>query len=448
MKQFDYAARFVGAKSGQSRKSGRQRLALVVFAALFVILFAGFAIAQGIGQPSVPSGAVAIVQHVPDEIGTIGEAEFNRALLQQVAQGKLKKTPKPGGKKYEELKAAALGELLDSIWIQGEAEELGITATDKQIATELAQIKKQNFKTEAAYQEFLKTSHFTQADVNRRVKLQVLSTKIQEVINQKAPAASASEISDYYDASKATQYTTKPTRDVRIVVNKNKLPAQKAKELLDKDDSVASWKKVAAKYSLDPTTKSKGGLQAGLSEEILKGKEPLLGAIFKSPTGVVVGPVNLEGNYFVVEVEKLNPEKIQTLKEVEAQIKSQLTQQISQEFFSEFVSEYQSKWQARTFCASGFLTERCANYVGSGHPSSAPAACYEANPKGGTPKECPAPVQQVAPAIPGSVTVLKPKGEQLPQRPQPEGLKSGEKSLTLPEGVTPGASGAAPPTGE
>ena len=75
-------------------------------------------------------------------------------------------------------------------------------------------------------------------------------------------------------------------------------------------------------------------------------------------------------------------------------------------------------------------------------------ACYEANPKNPA-TECPAPVTQAKPALPGSVTILKPKGEQLAQRPQPEGLKAGgEAGLTLPEGVTPGATGAAPPTGE
>ena len=139
----------MGAKSGQSRKLGRQRLALVVFGALFVVLFAGYAIADGIGQPSIPAGDVAIVQGVPEETGTVSEADFNRALLQQAAQAKLKAPPKPGEQKYEEMKTAALGELLDTIWIEGEAEELGISVTPKQIATELAQIKKTNFKTES-----------------------------------------------------------------------------------------------------------------------------------------------------------------------------------------------------------------------------------------------------------------------------------------------------------
>jgi foldase protein PrsA len=437
----------VGAKSGQSRKLGRQRLALLAFAALFVALFVGFAIADGLGQPSVPSGDVAIVQNVPADVSSISEADFKAALLRQAAQGGLKKPPKPGEKKYEELKSAALGELLDAIWIQGEAEELGISATPKQIATELAQIKKQNFKTKAEYQKFLKTSHFTRADVLARVKLQLLSTQIQERISKEAPAPSSSEVADYYAAAKGSQYTTPETRDVRIVINKDKAKAEQAKSLLDKDDSAASWKKVAAKYSSDPTTKSKGGLQAGISEEALK--EPLKAAIFGGPTGQVEGPVNYEGNYFVLEVEKLNPEKVQTLDEVSSQIKSQLTQQASQEIFSEFVSAYQSKWQSRTYCAADFVIERCANFVGSGHPASAPPACYEANPKGSTPTECPAPVAQTSPARPGTTTILKPQGERLPQRPRPEGLKeSGEEGLTLPEGVTPGATEAPPSTGE
>jgi parvulin-like peptidyl-prolyl isomerase len=435
----------VGAKQGQSRKSaGRQRLALIVFAAVFVVLFAGFAIAQGIGQPSVPAGDVALVQNVPSDISHISEAEFKKALLQQVAQGGLKKVPSPGGKKYEELKKAALGELLDAIWIQGEGEELGISVTQKQIATELAQIKEQNFKEPGAYAKFLKTSHFTPADVNARVKLQLLSTQIQEQITKGAPPASSSEIEDYYNASKATQFTTKPTRDVRIVVNKDKAKAAKAKAELAKDDSANNWKKVVGESS-SPSAKAKGGLSPGISEELLKGA--LKGAIFGSATNEVVGPVNYEGSYFVVEVVKLNPEKVQTLGEVRSQISTQLTQQTQQTFFSEFVSQYQSKWTSRTFCASDFKTERCANYVGSGHPSSAPPGCYEANPKGVPPKECPAPITFNTPALPGTTTVIKPQGERLVQRPQPEGLKeSAEGEVTLPEGATPGAT-EAPPTG-
>lgn len=440
----------MGAKQGQSRRLGRQRLALVLFAALFVILFVGFAVAEGIGDPSVPDGDVALVEHVPDDVGAVSEAEFKRALLQQAAQGGLKQPPKPGESKYEELKEGALGELLDTIWIQGEAEELGIEVTPKQIETELAQIKKQNFKTAAEFQKFLDTSKFTMADVRARVKLQLLSTQIQEAITKKAPPASESEISAYYDTARDTEFTTAESRDVRVLaVSKDKAKAEAAKALLEKDDSPESWKKVVSKYAMSAAAKANGGLQSGLTEELLAGQKALQTAIFGSPTGVVVGPVEVEGNFYVIEVEKLNPAKVQTLAEVKSQIKTQLTQQLAQEVFSDFVAEYQSKWTSRTFCADGFAIERCSNFVGSGHPASAPPACYEADPKSKAPLECPAPVAQAAPALPGTTTLLKPQGERLPQRPRPVGLKeAGEEGLTLPEGATPGAAGAVPPPAE
>jgi parvulin-like peptidyl-prolyl isomerase len=412
----------VAAKAGQrgrggDRAAGRQRLALVLFGALFVLLFIGFAIAEGLTPPSIPSDAAAIVQEVPEEISQVSKKEFDRGIAQQVAQAKLKKPPAPGSDKYEELKKAALSELLDQIWIQGEAEELDISVTDKQVADELATIKKQNFPSPGAYEKFLKESEYTPADILARVRLQLLSNKIQEVVNNQAPKPSSSEIKEYYEAEKGSQFTTKASRDVRIVLNEDKAKVEEAKQALEKDNSPANWKKVAAKYSTDPTSKSKGGLQEGISEEFLQG--PLKEAVFGTATGELAGPVELEKKWILIEPVKLNPEKVQTLKEVESQIEQSLGQEKQQEYFSEFVADYQSKWTSRTYCGDAYLIERCANFKPSGHPANAAPACYEADPK--TPAtECPSPVTPISPALPGSITVQKPKGEPFPQRPLPE----------------------------
>ncbi|HEV2857877.1 MAG TPA: SurA N-terminal domain-containing protein [Solirubrobacterales bacterium] len=444
----------MGAKAGQrgkperDRAAGRQRLGLILFGALFVLLFIGFAVAQGIGSPGVPSGDVAKVEDVPAEFATVSQKEFDHAMEQQVAQAKLKKAPAPGSKKSEELKEAALGELLDQIWIRGQAEELGITVTDKQVEEELAQIKKQSFPSKGAFEKFLKESKFTEEDVNDRVELQVLSTAIQEQVNGEAPAPSQSQVADYYEAEKATQFTEKESRDVRLIINKDKAKVEAAKKELEKDNSPASWKKVAPKYSSDPTSKSKGGLQEGITEEFLKGE--LKEAIFGSATGELKGPVKFETNWILVEVAKLKPAKVKSLAEVKAQIEETLKGEKQQEFFAEFVSDYQTKWQTRTQCADGYVIERCANFTGSGRPANAAPACYEADPK--TPAtECPAPVTPISPALPGTVTPQQPKGEPFPQRPQPE--SAGEETGTeVPAGAVPPAEGGAeaPPaeTGE
>ncbi|TMK56183.1 MAG: hypothetical protein E6G51_11090 [Actinobacteria bacterium] len=429
-----------GAPRGRSDKNaGRQRLALIVFGALFVVLFVGFAVAEGLGSPSVPSGDVALVEDVPDEIGQISEKDLDRAIAQQVAEAKLKKTPQPGSDKYEELREAALGEMLERTWIFGQAEELDVSVTDKQVEDELATIKKSNFGTEKAYQKFLKESNFTEEDVDERVRLQLLSTKVQEAVSASAPPPSEAEVENYYNEQKDAQFTEKESRDVRVVINKDKAKVEAAKKALEDDNSPANWKKVAAKYSIDPTSKTKGGLQEGISEEVVKG--PLKAAIFDTASGELAGPVKFEQNYILIEVVKLNPEKVKSLEEVKSQISSTLSQEQQQEYFSEFVSDFRTKWEQRTYCADGFVIERCSNYVGDGRPANAPPACYEADPK--TPAtQCPAPVTPISPALPGTVTEAKPKGEPFPQRPLPEA--SPEQGEEVP-GAVPGA---APPEGE
>jgi parvulin-like peptidyl-prolyl isomerase len=441
----------VGAKAGQrgkpgrDRAAGRQRLALILFAAIFILLFVGFAIAQGLGSPSVPSGHVAKVQDVPDEIGAVSQKEFDHAMERQVATAKLKKPPARGSKKYEELKEAALKELVEAAWIRGEAEEREITVTNKQVEDKLAQIKKESFPSESAYKKFLKESKFTQEDVNNIIEVQVLSEAIQEQVNAEVPPPSSSEVKSYYEAEKAAQFTEKESRDVHIIVNKDKAKVDAAKKMLEQDHSPAGWKKAATKYSSDPTSKAKGGLQEGVTEEFLQ--EPLKKDIFGSATGELIGPVKYETNYILLEVVKLNPAKVKELPEVKAQIEETLKSEKQQEFFSEFVAGYQSKWASRTYCADGFVIEQCANYRSSGRPKNAAPACYEANPK--TPaEECPAPVTPTSPALPGSVTEQNPKGEPFPQRPRPESSGK-EEGAEVPPGAAPEAApeGAAPEGG-
>lgn len=427
----------MASNTGQGKKSaGLQRLALLAFGALFILLFVILAIAQGIGHPSVPSGSVAVVEDAPDGLSPVTEAKFHRALIQTAAQEQLTPVPKPGEKKYEELKKKALGEIFDSIWIQGQAAEMGISVTKKEIADELVKLKEQAFKTDKEYKEFLKEAHFTIADVNERVTIQVLSGKIQEQVTEEAPQPSKSEIQDYYDAAKSSQYTTPETREIRVIKNKDKAKVEAAKAALEKDDSTKSWAKVAKEYSTD-TTKSSGGLQAGVTEGQLA--EPLGAAVFAAEQGEIEGPLKEPTTYTVYEVMKITPEKVQSLEEVKSQISTQLAEQAKQETFARFVHSYGSRWQSRTFCASNFREEeRCSNFQGTGRPPEADPACYEADPK--TPAEaCPALIPQVKPAQPGTISPVNREGQKLAQRPIPANLKAAapEGATELPPGVVP-----------
>jgi parvulin-like peptidyl-prolyl isomerase len=442
----DQGRRGTSGKGGGTDARGpaaTRRIGLVVFGTAFLILFVVIAIAEGVGDPSIPSGDVILVQDAPGDFGDVTKAEIEHSIETATAQAGEKTPPKPGDPKYEEAKEEAEKFLLEGIWIRGISAERDIEVTDAEVAKELKKIKSESFKSEAEFQKFLKEAHYTPEDVDQRVEIQVLSTRLQEQLKEEGPQPSQSEVEDYYEAAKDTQFTQKPSRDVRLILNQEKKKTEEAFDALSKDNSAANWSKVAKKYSEDPSTKSSGGLRKAISEGSLE--EPLDAQIFETPEGRVEGPIKVPGGYYVFEVVNSTPESAQELKAVEGQIKSTLAQRLEQEFFTDFVSNFNVEWTARTFCDSDYLVERCANYESSGHPATAPPGCYEEDPKGGLPEACPAPVFQLIPALPGTITPLEPRGKPLAQRPRPveEPGKATEGASGLPEGIPP--TGEAPP---
>jgi parvulin-like peptidyl-prolyl isomerase len=394
-----------------------KRLPLIVLGAVVILFIAGYAIFRGLTHPSVPSGDVAVVQDAPAGLSPISKSEFDRVLLQTAAAQSVKKIPAQGTGQYDQLKQGAMNNLLDAVWIQGEAAEMGIGATPTEVSSLLRQTISQNFHSPAEFEKFRTQSHFTPADIRERIKLQILSNKIQAQVLKGVPQASDSQVTQYYNEAKS-QFQQPASRDVRLVLNKDKAKVDAARTALEKDSSVASWTKVAAQYSTDPSSKSNGGLRPSLTQGLVE--QPLDSAIFSAAQGQISDIVKTPLGYYVFEVEKVTPARTVPLNSsTRQQISSQLNQQAQQNAFSTFVNDFGSRWQARTFCAPGYVIDRCGNFSGTAHPSTAPPTCYQANPKGGRPAACPAPVHQLAPALPGTVSIVTPQGSRLPQRPIP-----------------------------
>ena len=124
-----------------------KRLGLLIFGALLVALFAIVAVAQGIGDPSIPSDAIAVVDGAPN--GTVTQDDFDRALAQTAAQQGIKEIPKTTDPQYQPLADAAESDLLLARWVQGEAAERGIAPTDREIDDELSKVKTQQFGCKA-----------------------------------------------------------------------------------------------------------------------------------------------------------------------------------------------------------------------------------------------------------------------------------------------------------
>lgn len=427
------------AGSGPPDREAVRRFGLAVFGGAFVLLFAIVAIAEGVGHPDPSGEEVAVVEDVPGEAGTITRQELDRTIRQTALQSGLREVPERGGEQYEEMRETALNTLLDIAWVEGQAEEMGIDVGEERLEEELEGIKQESFESEAEFDEFVKESGFSDAEVDELLRVQILSEDIQEQLLSEAPSPSGGEIEAYYEAAKGDQFTREPNRDVRTILNEDRETIERVRERLSEDSSDEAWERLAKRFSEEEATKREGGLQEDLVEGALE--EPLDEAVFETPEGELEGPIETSEGFYVFEVEETTPEEVQSLEEVEQQIEQQLAQQLEQSSFNEFVEGFGAKWASRTYCAPEFVTERCANFAGDPHPETAPPGCYEASPEGGRPEDCPAPVFQLVPALPGTISPLEPGGTQLAQRPRPAGLEEGGAE------AQPGLGGFAPPPG-
>ncbi len=141
---------------------------------------------------SVPSGAVAIVAEAED--GTVTQEDFDAALNRVVIGQGVEEAPPTSDPEYQTYLDTAMAELLNEIWIQGEAAERGIELTETEIEQRTAQLVSQNFKDDQEFEDFAVEQQLCTEEelaageavdcegVQDRVRAQLLAEAIQEEV--------------------------------------------------------------------------------------------------------------------------------------------------------------------------------------------------------------------------------------------------------------------------
>jgi foldase protein PrsA len=257
---------------------------------------------------------------------------------------------------YKSLQTEVLGFLISSQWVIGEAASLGVKLSDKEVHKEFTKIRTTEFPKASEFEKFLATSGQTVSDLLLRVKLNLLSQKIQKQIVKNKSKVTQAEIAKYYNENKS-RYGTPEKRNVRIILTKTEAAASSAKKEVESSKNFAA---VAKKDSIDPTSKADGGLL----KEVVKGEEEkaLDTAIFSAAKNVLGGPIKTPFGYYVYEVLSVTPGSQQPLAKVQSTIKEQLIATGQQSALSKFVKEFKKKWTAKTECRSGYVVADCKAY--------------------------------------------------------------------------------------
>ena len=176
------------------------RTLALLLAALAVILVVS---ACG-SSDDVPKGSVATVD---GEAVTKAQLDDLLARVKKTYESNQREYPKAGSEQYQALQTQAVAYLVQKVEYDHEADRLGLTVSQKEIADRIAKVKKDLFKgKEAAFEKQLKDQGYTPATFRDDVRQQILSEKLSAQVGKDVKVTNA-DVQKYYEQNK-TQYTT------------------------------------------------------------------------------------------------------------------------------------------------------------------------------------------------------------------------------------------------
>jgi len=292
----------------------------------------------GGGSSKLDDSDVAVVagQHVT-------KSTFDELMSQQkrslTSQGQV--FPKAGTAAYSSLRTQVLTVLIQNAEFESEAGKLGVKVSDKDVQSQLDQVKKQYFGgDDKRYQQELKKQGYTDAAVRNQIRNQLLAQRLFDKVTASVKATDK-QVHAYYVAHK-DQYP--PTRDVEeILVGKNK--ESLARSIYSQVKGGADFAKLAKKYSQDPGSKNIGGKYTAKKGQDVPEFDA---AVFSNAKkGTLLQPVSTKQyGWFVIKL--LGDAKPTPEAQVAPTISAQLEQQDRNQEMTDWVSKI-----TKSYCKGG-----------------------------------------------------------------------------------------------
>jgi foldase protein PrsA len=248
----------------------------------------------------------------------------------------------------------ALTQLIQAAWSEQEARADHITVSAKEVDAAIATQRK-SFKRAALYEKLLRSTHTTRAQLRERTRQMLLNQKLQARRSGPPVKVSDADVERYFHEHQS-QFGLPERRDVQVILAKTQSQAQQAKRALQHG---TGWKVAVKKWSIDPATKSTGGLLVG----IVKGSQDpaLSAAVFGGQRGALIGPVKAARGWYLARVTKITAAQTPQIAPYRQRIRMLLQNQAQARRDSAALQNYQRRWRAKTVCRPGYIVTLCAN---------------------------------------------------------------------------------------
>jgi hypothetical protein len=349
------------ARSSLAKTNMRRLVAgLVVLSAVVVLLGCGSAtpsrIIVRIGRSSITESALAhrmvimAPQHrVPDPphyAACIAEQQSLVPLSDRAAFAQECR------QQYQLLRQRALGFLITSHWLVGEAERQRMNVTSAEVKGRLNEKQRAYPHGVAEFQAFLKAGARTVRDVAWEVRAELASEKIRRGLIDGERKVTHGQIVNYYRRN-IRRYKTPERRYFYIYEH---IKSEGAARRLMRE--IAQGRSFAAIGFHESLQRTNFATVQGV-------KRIAYEAIFAAKPNVVAEPVRLRRSiYYLFEVTRITPPKLRPLAQVRGAIERKLTAEVQRRTLAKFIQGWRGRWIARTDCVPGYVVQKCRQYRG------------------------------------------------------------------------------------
>ena len=313
----------------------------------FVSLLLGVSLLVALGcEPAEPE---ANVESEAKKVATFEGGEVTQGELEEFAQQSGFGELSEDSPQYEAAVQQIMPQLVGIEIAKAYAEEQGITVSDAEVDRELAKIKEQvgqqarasgqDLSNQEAYEQALEQNGITEDQLRKDIRENLPIQEVQEKVAGDAQP-SDEEVQKFYDENKAAQFTNPAQRCMRHILF-NKDQKEKAEEVKEQLQDGGDFAELAQENSQDPGSAEQGGDLGclGKGETVPEFEE----AAFGAEQGEIVGPVETECGYHLIEVTEVRPEETRSLEEIEPQIRDQLAAAQRDEEFQAWIEEQQKE---------------------------------------------------------------------------------------------------------
>lgn len=238
------------------------------------------------------------------------------------------------GKELEDkmngVKPDLLNRLIEDKLILEEAKKENIQVDEARVKAKISEIKS-NYPSEAEFQDALVKQGLTQADIEKRIREQLLIFEIIDLQIRKKIIVSPKEVTDFYEEHKE-EFVQPETRRVNSLITKNEVLANKVISSLGQG---ADLDKISKEYSLE--LNDLGAVKKG---QLVKEIEDV---IFNMDVGSISQAIKVGDAYYIFKLGEILPLKKYNLVEVQEEIYYRLYELKMQEGLTQWLEDLRKK---------------------------------------------------------------------------------------------------------